>query len=375
MFVPASAPGDQLRIRLVEEKRRFARGEIVEVLAPGAARVEPRCPAVGVCGGCTWQHLDYPAQVAAKRQILRDSMERIGGQRLADAPAMTPSPSPFGYRMRARLLELDGQLGYRALRSHSVCPVGHCPVLAPPLEAALGGLADRIEEGAHGVTGLQGEPDGSEWEIAVGSEGIARASRLGPDGSVELGGETITLGVGARALRISPGTFFQANGLLHAALLEAVTRAVGSGESLLELHAGAGFFTLAVADGFARVQVVESGEGAVRDLRANLSAAGLERVDVVAGRVEEALPQRVHARPDVLLVDPPRAGLGADTVAAIATVSPTRIVYLSCDPATLARDTAELVASGYALQSVEGFDLFPQTPHVEALACFTRVQA
>ena len=372
VFVPASAPGDRALIRLTEEKKRFARGEIVELIDAGPARIEPLCPAVGVCGGCAWQHLDYATQVEAKQQILRDAVERIAGRRLDSPPSMTPSPARFGYRMRARLLEVDSQLGYRALRSHAICPVGHCPVLTPELNAELAALGDRVAATREPGPGSQSEAREAEWEIAVGSDGFARSSRLDDAGATEVGDETITLSVRGHALRVSPGTFFQANGLLHARLLDGVASAVGTGGGLLELHAGAGFFTLALAAGFERVQVVESGGAAVRDLRVNLDRAGLTHVEVIEGRAEAVLEARVHAQPDVLLADPPRAGLGAATVRAICAIAPARVVYLSCDPATLSRDIAEFDAAGYTLRSIAGFDLFPQTPHIEALALLDR---
>jgi 23S rRNA (uracil1939-C5)-methyltransferase len=249
-------------------------------------------------------------------------------------------------------------------------------VLAPPLERTLAALSDRVA-----ARWDEPIPDGLEpgavdreveWEIAVGSDGRARAARLDDSGAPLDADDAIAFTVRGHTLRVSPGTFFQANDLLHDALLDAVDAAVGTGDRLLELHAGAGFFTLALAHRFASLQAVESGAGAVRDLRANLDTAGLRRVEVVHGRVEDVVPDGVASAPDVVLADPPRAGLGAACVRALVALAPLRIVHLSCDPATLARDVAALCGQGYALRSLEGFDLFPQTPHVEALAVLER---
>jgi 23S rRNA (uracil1939-C5)-methyltransferase len=362
--VPLTVPGDRVRARIVEERARFARAELIEVLAPGPARTAPPCPVFGSCGGCAWQQVAYPAQVEAKRAILRDALERIGGATLPEELAFTSSPQAFGYRARARVVVHEGLVGYRKRRSHTLCDTLRCPILVPALEAALPGLA-RERAG--------------EWELAAGADDEVRATRLPTPGRTsdrpsERGrsGSPMTLRVGPDRLALSPGVFAQSNVLLHDTLAAAVQDAAGSGTLALELYAGAGFFTLGLARRFTRVIAVESHPVAVADLARNLRSAGLSNVEVRKARVEAALAGPLGERPDAVVLDPPRTGLAPGAAAALATLRPPRIVYLSCDPATLARDVRGLCGRGYALVSVCGFDLFPQTPHVEALVVLER---
>lgn len=371
VFVPLSAPGDLVRIRVIERHRRFARGEVVALLESGPGRTEPRCSVFGRCGGCSWQHLDYAVQVDAKRSLLRDALTRIGGCTPRGPIAITPSPAAYAYRGRARLLSRRGRLGYREGGSHRLCPVMRCPILTEPLQEALGRLAVQL---ALAPPDMGAEEVDREWELVQGGGGETRIHRLGADGGGTPGptaGDRIALDVGGERVLLSPGTFAQSNALLLELLHAAVRRRVDGGADLLELYAGAGFFTLALARRFERVHVVEAAGTALGDLRHNLQRAGLRNVTVDGRRVEDALGQGVRSRPDVVFLDPPRVGLARGSAESLAQLGASRIVYLSCDPATLARDMAILIERGYSLESVEGFDLFPQTPHVEALATLT----
>ncbi len=357
VFVALAAPGDRVEARIDAVHRRHARGEVVRVIEPGASRVAPRCPAFGVCGGCAWQHVDYAAQCEAKRAIVEDALRRVGHLEPPAPVALRPSPSAYAYRARARVAVAGGEVGYRRRRSHALCAVRRCPVLLPSLEAELAALADAAPAA-----------DG-EWEIAAG----ARGRRRHPVGAA---GDAIEWRVDGEPLRVSAGVFFQANPELHGALLDAVAAAAGRGARAVELHAGAGFLTLRLAAAFERVTAVESDPAAAADLRHNLARAGRDAVEVVHARAERWLeaPPADAAAPDALVLDPPRSGLAPGAAERIAALGPARIAYLSCDPATLARDLAALVASGYALAGVEAFDLFPQTPHVEVLARLLRAR-
>jgi 23S rRNA (uracil1939-C5)-methyltransferase len=357
VFIPATAPGDRARVRVLETHPKWLRAELVAVEAPGPGRVEPRCPLVGRCGGCAWQHLDYATQRAAKGAILRDALERIGGLALPGEVEVVASP-PFGYRGRARIGTARGVVGYRRLRSHAPEPTSACPVLVPALEDALAKLA-----------AAPPKRDG-EIELAAGDDGRVRA--WGPGGL--LGDAELKVAAGAQRIRVSPGVFFQGNARLRGALLEAVLDAAGGGSRALELCAGAGFFTLGLASRFREVMAVESSPPAVRDLRSNVEAAGVRNVRIECAPLEGLLasaPLRGFA-PDAIVVDPPRTGLGTDVAEAIAGLGAERLVYVSCAPPTLARDLAVLAQQGLRLASVRGFDLFPQTPHVEALAVLER---
>ncbi|MGH0030983.1 MAG: class I SAM-dependent RNA methyltransferase [Myxococcota bacterium] len=347
VFVPFTAPGDRVRVEIVETRPRFLRARVVELLAPGEARTDPVCPVFGSCGGCAWQHVSVEAQRRAKGRIVADALRRLGGLAFGDTIDVMPSPDAYGYRVRTRVLRQAGRTGYRRRRSHRLQAVSRCPVLVPALDAALHDLALRDDA-----------PDG-EWELAAGVDTV----RCQPIGAR---GDALALCVGDDRLRVSPGAFFQSNGLLHEALAAAVVRAAGTGDSLVEAFAGVGFFTLPLSRAFGRVTAIESNAAAAADLRHNLAAADRGNVDVVPAPLErawEALPPA-----GTWVLDPPRSGLPAGSAERLASRGARQVVYLSCDPATLARDLSRLCAQGYRLTEVSAFDLFPQTPHVEVLA-------
>jgi 23S rRNA (uracil1939-C5)-methyltransferase len=357
VFVPFAAPGDRLRVRVLEERPRYARGEIEAVLEPGPARTLPRCPVFGECGGCAWQHVDYPAQLAAKASIVRDALARIGA--LVELPELevVPSPAPYGYRSRARLLASRGDVGFRRRRSREPVPIQSCPLLAEPLDRALCALAGS-------------RPASGEWELALGAHDTVRVAPLPPRGSAEM----LELRVGGERLEVSPGVFVQANAFLQERLAGAVLDAAGRGGVALELFAGAGFFTLGLAKRFARVVAVEGDAQAARDLARNVAGAGLRHVRVIEARVETwlAAGEAQALAPEQVLLDPPRGGVGREAATRLARLPALRIVHVSCDPATLARDLAAFDPHGWRVARLQAFDLFPQTPHVEVLAVLER---
>ena len=358
-FVPFGAPGDRVRVRVVEEHARFARAEIVELLAPGPSRTRPECPVFGVCGGCTWQHLEYSAQLHAKREILRGALERVGHLALPGPIELTPCPAPYRYRARTRVLAQGDQLGYRRRRSHALCATRRCPILVPELDAAL----ERLGESA---------PDPGEWELASGEAGEVRVERLGSLSPHSATDDELAISVGDERLHFSAGVFVQSNRWLRDALAAAVLEAAGRGRLAIELFAGAGFLTLGLARRFDRIVAVEADATSLADLVRNARGAGLHNVEARCEAAERAAAKGFGVVPDTVVLDPPRKGLARDGAAALSALAATRVVYLSCDPATLARDLRGLCTGGYALQQVRGFDLFPQTAHVEALATLVR---
>ena len=357
VFVPFTAPGDRVRVRIEAARPRFARGSVEALLRPGPGRAEPRCEAFGACGGCAWQHVTYPVQLEAKREFIRDAIRRIAHLPVPEPLELVPCPQPYGFRIRTRARVEDGRVGYRQRRSHTLCPTRHCPVLAPALERALVELPAR----ARGRSG--------DWWLAQDRDGHAHAAPADPPPSAR-----VRLEVGGRSLECGLGGFTQANGPLFETLAAAVVEAAGRGATALELFAGAGYLTLGLARAFERVLAVEGDRHAARDLARNCARAGAGSVEVIPAPVERALRASPVAgcAPQVVVLDPPRAGLPADASAALCGLGAERLVYLSCDPATLARDAARIVAGGFALASLKGFDLFPQTPHVETLAVFAR---
>ncbi|HEY8152713.1 MAG TPA: TRAM domain-containing protein [Myxococcota bacterium] len=356
VFVPFTAPGDFVRVRVTESRARFARARVEALLEPGPQRCDPVCPVFGSCGGCAWQHVAYPAQLAAKARILEDALRRLGRLEPPGSVEVMASPSAYGYRSRARVLVQAGRVGFRRLRSHAVCATSRCPVLLPALDEKLHELAQRPPS-----------RDG-EWELAWG-DGSARAVPLAAPGL-----ERIAMQVAGERIGISPGVFAQANALLLPALAARLLALAGAGGRALELYSGAGCFTLPLARRFEQLVALEASPDAARDLRANLTDARIENVEVLAETLESALARGGFAAlaPEALVLDPPRAGLPEGAAETLAGLAPARVVYLSCDPATLARDLASFALRGYALRSLEGFDLFPQTPHVEALALLER---
>lgn len=371
VFVPAAAPGDRILARVTESRRKLLRAEIIELLEPGPDRVQPPCAAFGRCGGCSWQHIAYPAQLAAKAEILDSALRRIGGLDLPGSVTVTPSPEAYEYRGRARLLVHRHRPGYRRAASDEHTAVEDCPILAAPLREALKQLA-------------RSQPADGEWELALGEADAAHPNgvrMLHLDGAEE-GGEPLAIRAGDQQVQIAAGGFAQANPLLFDALISAVANAVGSGERLLELYAGAGFFTLTLANRFQRILAVESDAAAIANLKSAAETAGIDHIETRVADVETFLlpekpghskaPLAAEFAPQVVFMDPPRAGLGAAVTARLCASGPERLVYLSCDPATFARDLGQLQDGGWRLQSVVGFDLFPQTPHIEGLAVLLR---
>jgi 23S rRNA (uracil1939-C5)-methyltransferase len=360
VFVAGTAPGDLVLARVVEQKKGFARAELVEVLEPGASRRDAPCPVYGRCGGCQLQHVDYATQVEAKRAFVRDTLERIGRLTLPGEVRMHADPEhEFGYRVRATAhlaATREGVLfGYFGARSHRIVDVESCPLLVPDLDAAWR-RARSERQGMHRVRTL---------DLAAGDDRVATDPPVAAVGGAEL--ETEIDGV---KYRFSPSVFFQANRPLLGALVRGATGGEERGGLALDLFAGVGLFAIPLARRFERVVAVEGDSRAAAFARANARANDAGAVDVVIEPVEQWLDREPVAPGSVdhALVDPPRAGLGLDASRALARLTPRRVVYVSCDPSTLARDLRVLVDSGYALESVDAYDLFPQTYHVETIA-------
>ncbi|MBW2714262.1 MAG: class I SAM-dependent RNA methyltransferase, partial [Deltaproteobacteria bacterium] len=290
VFVPYTAPGDRVRVRVVQKRKRFWRAECLEVLEAGPGRTEPRCAVFGSCGGCAWQHLSYEAQLEAKAEILTSALQRIGKLELPAPVEVLPSPSAYAYRGRARIRVQEGQLGYLQRGSHDFCAAESCPVLLPVLK-------NRWRE-----MNAEGDARDGEWELASGRdssgrEEVVRAAlfremdgmdaRIQPDASLDA--DPLFLEVEGRRIEISAGGFAQANPLLYDILAQQVNEAVGSGDRLLELYCGAGFFTVGLAQRFSAVQAVEQSQRAAYDLGKNLSRSAVVNVLFTPGRVEEVL--------------------------------------------------------------------------------------
>jgi 23S rRNA (uracil1939-C5)-methyltransferase len=327
VFVPLTGPGDRIRARVTRVHRRYVRAELVEILDPGPARRAPPCPEFGLCGGCTWMHLTDEAQRAARVQIVRDSLQRIAG--VEDLPdiRLLASPISLGYRARARVAVEGDRVGFRERGSHRVVEIARCPVLDRETQSELTRLRTRPPRGP------------TEAEI------------VGFGAEVRVGGRTI---------RVGSGVFFQANRALWEAWQAAVADACGRGSCLVEFYAGAGFYTILLTERFGRVVAIERGPGA-RSAQANTSA------EVIAAEAESWAPEHLaRLAPEVVLLNPPRAGCHPSVLRAIEDAAPRRAVYVSCEPTTLARDVNRLSGFG-CVKDLLVIDALPQTHHVEVV--------
>lgn len=381
VFVPYGLPGEVVAVELVEEKKRFARGRIVEIIEPSPERIQTRCAHFGECGGCHYQHMPYERQLAAKREILIDQLRRIAG--VADPPveAVVPSPSIWNYRNTVQFhLDDHGKLGYLSRGGNQIVPIRECHLpetalneLWPQLDfEPLPGL-ERIELrlGADGEALMALEMaslDLPEFEVDMPLSAVLRS----PAGQIVLAGDDyLVMEVLGRPFKVSAGSFFQINtaqaGAMAKTLLEWLV--VNPQTTLLDVYCGVGLFSAFFAPRVERCIGIESSESACADYAVNLDE--YDHVELYAGAAEQILPA-VDYRADAVIVDPPRAGLETAALDALTAMQPEEIAYVSCDPATLARDTARLLRSGYRLAQVRPFDLFPQTYHIESISLFKR---
>jgi 23S rRNA (uracil1939-C5)-methyltransferase len=409
-FVSGAVPGDTVEAQVFEERERFVRARTLEVLSPSPDRVTPPCPYFGLCGGCSWQHVSYSAQLTAKRGAVVDALSRIG--RVADADSLVAetvaSPAEYGYRNKVELVvdpaSSRPRLGFHRAGSDEIVTVDECLLLPKSVRKApkaLGGALRYIageqdlgltrvalRVGAHTKDveiALWGTPGpfprkavATTLGSALKSTSLVRVMTKGPAKERRIAGVEVLSGkghwkerLGGSTMTISAPSFFQVNTKAAEKLIALVLAALepDGSDRVLDLYAGAGTFTLPLAEAAGEVVAVESAGSAVRDLRRNLESAELY-ADVVGGDALRELPGIGHI--DSAVVDPPRSGLHADAALALAATRVRTIAYVSCDPATLARDCAQLATCGYTLVSATPVDLFPQTFHVETVATFRR---
>lgn len=382
VFVPFAIPGEKVCLELVEEKRGFARARLLEVLEPAADRCAARCVHFGRCGGCHYQHIPYPAQLAAKTTILRDQLERIGG---LGAPSIGPpvaSPQEYQYRNHVQFhLTREGKLGYHKPRSNEVFAIQECHLPEPALnelwpqldfealtEIERIGLRLGAEDDIQIILESRDPhaPDLSVEELPVS------VVHLSPAGTLVLAGSPdITLNLLQRDFRVSAGSFFQTNTAIAQAMVEHVLRLVTLDASTVALDAycGVGLFSAFLAPRVGRLVGIEASPSAADDFSANLDE--FDNVELYEAPVEAVLPG-LDLQPDVALVDPPREGLDRSALDGLLRLAAPHLVYVSCDPATLGRDARRLAAGGYTLEQVTLFDQFPQTYHIESISLWAK---
>ena len=391
IFVPYAIPGEHVRVEIVETKERWARARLLEVLRPSPHRVEPPCPYFGPagCGGCQWQHIAYERQAELKGEIVADQLRRLGhlaAPPVADVVALADDDGllDFGYRNHFQFaMNAEGRPGFRRAASHEVIAIDRCLLLTERLDELHAAL-DLAWPELSGIT-LRAATHTGQALILLETPGVdlpeleldlpAACAVQTPAGVQALVGEPwIEEIVAGRAYRIFAESFFQVNTAGAEALVE-IVRAyadVRAGEVVLDAYCGVGLFALALADAAAEVIGIESAPSACEDFAHN--AADLANVSLHEGAVDEVLqalrPQGQHV--DVVVMDPPRVGAGETVIRELAALQPRCIVYVSCDPATLASDSAHLTAAGYRLIEAQPVDMFPQTYHIETAALWER---
>jgi 23S rRNA (uracil1939-C5)-methyltransferase len=369
VFVEGALPGERVRARLTSSKKDFARAVAVEILDPSPDRVAPPCAALALgCGGCTWQHVSSAGQGRLKAEIVLDALRRIA--KLAEPPVPEPAPmSGPAQRTTARLaVDADGRAGHRPHTGSGAVPTDSCLVAHPLLEELI---VDGRFPGAGEVLLRAGVASGERLVLvdrAASTVRVPAGVRVFEEGDSKPA--FVHEDVAGRTFRISAGSFFQAGPVAATALVDAVSAAVGdalpAGGVLLDAYAGVGLFgSVLGATRSARVVAVENDASAVADARVNLADLDAKIVAAEVGR------WKPHPS-DVVVADPARSGLGRPGVAAVTGTGAPRIVLVSCDPASLARDTILLAAEGYALRSVRLVDAFPDTFHVETVSRFDR---
>jgi 23S rRNA (uracil1939-C5)-methyltransferase len=398
IMVAGAVPGDRVTARVIESKGSYAIAELISITKPSAQRRPPPCPYVGSCGGCPWQQLDYDAQLAAKQRSLEDALRRIGKLQDFDILPIVAAPREFHYRRRIRLRCNDrGQVGFYRSFSHDLVEIDRCEIASEQVNLALAHVRRWLKETATSIAEVEivaGDGENELVLVAVAAGPLTPSDRAAIskllDGGAGMCGLIVT-GFGRRQVwgdtRISVAAepnlrlafeadvFIQVNPEGNRTILRHLLHAGAFAKSdrLLELYCGAGNFTLPIARCAGEVVAVEGRHHAIESGKLNAQRNGIENIRWRAAPVPAELAQlaRRGERFNKIVLDPPRAGAkGIDRD--LAALNAETIFYISCDPATMARDLAALAKRGYKLATVQPIDLFPQTFHVEALAVAKR---
>ncbi|GAC1544782.1 MAG: 23S rRNA (uracil(1939)-C(5))-methyltransferase RlmD [Candidatus Velthaea sp.] len=416
IFVTGPLPGERAKIRITEVKAKYAVGEVVEYETKSDFRATPFCPVFGACGGCQVQHMTYPAQLSWKEQIVRNALRRIGG--FADVKVEHPVGMtwPRAYRNKMSLVVQPSatgpQLGFYQQRSHALVPIDGCPVVLPQLDADIKALKDAATApdtapafagvkhaimrmgAASGQAVLSMTTDRQSPAIAQLAPNIARkvpgvvgvSNSFEPRNANAVLGRKMYFAWGAREMeeviegvrfRVSPASFFQVNSEMVGKIFRFMAPGLNAKRKIVDLYCGAGTFAIFFATRGAQVVGVEENPAAIREAQMNAELNGVAHTaKFITGRVEGAVAnaegKAALRDAEIVFLDPPRKGSDEATLKAIAHARVRNIWYLSCNPATLARDLAYLKTHGYALGVVQPFDMFPQTGHVETFVTLYR---
>ena len=386
VFVPFTAPGDRVRVRTLREKKNYIRGEISEILEPGPGRVAPRCPHFGKCGGCHWQHLEYPYQVKVKRELLREAFHHKFPETDCIPVEMTSSPQPFSYRSRARIqFRQSGTAriaGFYRPGSHSLEAIESCPLFRPQLNRALNFLTGSGTDTEIGTKvqeiDIACSFEEDRWAVASTQSVIRKRKAHYGERSPQTGDAVfLEKNIGRFRYSVSASAFFQANDFLIETLVGFVlemAQNTGRGPAL-DIFAGAGLFSLPLSEIFESVVAIENSPEASRLCAENASKAGISRIQTVYADAAQWLETDKSGMPDqydLVLLDPPRTGAGRQVMEQIRVLQPRSIIYVSCDPQTLLRDLSYIPSGEYEIKRIEGLDMFPQTYHFETVVQLIR---
>ena len=380
IFVPYTLPGETIRARIVDDRRSYAFAELVEVLEPSPDRVDAPCPhfGPGLCGGCQWQHITYARQLEAKRNVVLDQLQRIGGFADPLVHSTLPSPDHWRYRHHSTFtVRDDGRLGLISDDNRQITAIEECHILHPALQELFARLDRRDELIMRVKFQVGSDPHDRMLILETADDQIPGISvdepvsinlLLSDNEPVNLiGSPQVTYQIHDRTFQVTAGGFFQVNLPVAHLLVDLVLDRLDlqGGEGVLDLYSGVGLFTAFIARQADYVISVESYPPAVTDAEVNLS--DLDNVDLVEGPVEVVL-EDLEGSIDAVVLDPPRAGLDVAVIDELARLVAPLVVFVSCDPASLARDLKRLVNQGYQLVDVQPVDMFPQTYHIEAVA-------
>lgn len=420
VFVPFVLPAERVSVAPVERKKKFIRARVDKLIEPSAGRAVPPCPHFGACGGCNYQHIPYEAQLQYKTEILRETLRRLGHIEWLSEIAAHASP-PWGYRNRAqwkvRALEQAGadpiaasssselqatrlRIGYFGANSTTLRPVDQCAILSPLLLKTFLAFRQALAAGQfprnlREIEAFAGVGDSKLLITLTFAGGFPRAKeiaekvrRVAPElesllqhdptsERMDLAGPGfVEYPAGGSSYRVGHLSFFQVNRFLLDEMVNEIAGNEEGGRLALDLFAGVGLFSVPLAKRFDRIVAVESNPAAARDLEFNISSrAESNRGSIEARAMDvEHFLEKFKDKPDLIVADPPRAGLSPEVVKQLARIKPSRITYISCEPPTLVRDLSELLKAGYEISAIHLFDLFPQTFHMEAVALLRRVR-
>ena len=361
-FVFGGVPGETVTAEIVAERRGYAAARVVETLTPSPHRVEPECRYFGACTGCQWQHIAYERQLEMKREILADAFRRVGGLEIEPLPAL-PSPDRLGYRNHARFTvsREGGRLGYVHKERRRHVEVDECLLMAPWINEALAALQGRAAE----TTQLS-----LRYGVNTGDY-LLQPTLQNPEIPLASGQTHYEEELLGRRFRVSSPSFFQVNTRQAERMAELAMDQLGldGSQTVVDAYAGVAVFAALMAGRAKRVIAVEESAAALADARVNVD--GLPNVELRQARTEDALAE-LAAEADAVLLDPPRAGCMPGALDALLDAPPPRVVYISCDPETLARDLAVLAAGPFRVEQAQPVDMFPQTHHVEAVVTLVR---